>query len=241
MSVNPLTKGLGKGRFLNVIVMILFIMVVPPFFQNIFRGSILTTLLFTVMLISIVHSVSGNRLHLGISSLLAIPMLVASWAKEIQHIPLWISFFGLTCGVLLLAYISVMMLMFIFQQDEIGRDVIHAAIVLYLLMGVLWSFLYLAVDTISPGAFTLPANHPEDSRITFLYYSFVTLTTLGYGDIIPLSDQARALAMLEAVLGQIYLVVQVAWLVGMHTSRSHERKSANRRVPDIESEKKRAP
>ena len=53
----------------------------------------------------------------------------------------------------------------------------------------------------------------------FEYFSFVTITTLGYGDIIPLSNKASALALLEALIGQVYLVVLVAWLVGMHVSR----------------------
>jgi voltage-gated potassium channel Kch len=53
----------------------------------------------------------------------------------------------------------------------------------------------------------------------FQYFSFVTITTLGYGDVIPITDKASVLAMMEALIGQIYLVVLVAWLVGMHVSR----------------------
>jgi len=53
----------------------------------------------------------------------------------------------------------------------------------------------------------------------FEYFSFITITTLGYGDITPVTDKATALALIEAVVGQIYLVVLVAWLVGMHVSR----------------------
>ena len=53
----------------------------------------------------------------------------------------------------------------------------------------------------------------------FEYFSFVTITTLGYGDITPLTNRASALALIEALIGQIYLVVLVAWLVGMYVSR----------------------
>jgi voltage-gated potassium channel Kch len=53
----------------------------------------------------------------------------------------------------------------------------------------------------------------------FEYFSFVTITTLGYGDITPVTDKASALALIEAFVGQIYLVVLVAWLVGMYVSR----------------------
>lgn len=72
-----------------------------------------------------------------------------------------------------------------------------------------------------PGDWTERANSASG---TMMYYSFVTLTTLGYGDIYPVSDAARILAMLEATLGQLYLVILVARLVGLYTSQESERR-----------------
>ncbi len=60
---------------------------------------------------------------------------------------------------------------------------------------------------------------------TFLYYSFVTITTLGYGDIFPVSTAAKSCAILEAVIGQLYLVITVAWLVGVHISQAMAKKN----------------
>ena len=72
-----------------------------------------------------------------------------------------------------------------------------------------------------PEAWTDRANSASG---TMMYYSFVTLTTLGYGDIYPVRDGARIMAMLEATLGQLYLVILVARLVGLYTSQESERR-----------------
>jgi hypothetical protein len=81
------------------------------------------------------------------------------------------------------------------------------------------------LETIQPGSFSAGEILEQHQRIAFTYYSFVTLTTLGYGDINPLSPQAGTLAILEAIIGQLYLAVLIARLVGMHISQSRENKA----------------
>ena len=81
------------------------------------------------------------------------------------------------------------------------------------------------MESLHPGSFSIPEIKGISASRSFLYYSFVTLTTLGYGDITPVASLARSLCILEAVLGQLYLVVQVAWLVGVHVSQSMLKKS----------------
>jgi hypothetical protein len=90
------------------------------------------------------------------------------------------------------------------------------AVCVYLLIGVVWAFVYLLLQAIVPGSFALPeaiGNPQELARL--IYYSFVTLTTLGYGDISPTLPVARTLAYMEAAFGQLYLTILVAALVGM--------------------------
>ena len=89
----------------------------------------------------------------------------------------------------------------------------------YLLIAVVWSDFYQILESFSPGSFSIPDGPIQYKRILFLYFSLVTITTLGYGDMTPLTDQAAGLAAVEALIGQMYLVVMVAWLVGMYVSR----------------------
>jgi voltage-gated potassium channel Kch len=99
-------------------------------------------------------------------------------------------------------------------------DKIFAAICVYLLMGYAWTFIYALLEELQPGSFVaLSAVAPNDYVARYMemrYLSFMTLTTVGYGDIVPHSPATRTLAALEAVAGQIYLTVLVARLVGLH-------------------------
>ena len=96
---------------------------------------------------------------------------------------------------------------------------IAGAVTIYLLLGLIWTRLYQLLESISPGSFRFPAG--EDLNAAALaYFSFVTLATLGYGDITPVSIVARDLAVLEAVMGQLYLVILISRLVSEGVAKS---------------------
>jgi voltage-gated potassium channel len=82
----------------------------------------------------------------------------------------------------------------------------------------MWSFVYVLLDLINSASFNVGLSPGQSYQMRFIYYSFVTITTLGYGDITPATDLASSFSILEAVVGQLYLVVVVARLVGMHVS-----------------------
>ena len=122
-------------------------------------------------------------------------------------------------------FIIMIILTFIFNQDRITKDLIGGAAVVYLLMAVTWTFAYRLIEIIHPGSFSIAESQSLGNSGPFLYYSFVTLTTLGYGDIFPTTSAAKSCAILEAVIAQLYLVITVARLVGVYIQQSWEKKS----------------
>ena len=84
----------------------------------------------------------------------------------------------------------------------------------------MWVFFYALLNKIEPESFYIGKSSMRDQRFILVYYSFVTLTTLGYGDITPLSSPASSFSILEAIVGQIYMTVLIARLVGIHISQS---------------------
>jgi len=130
------------------------------------------------------------------------------------------AFFGFAAGAIV---------RFLFHSRRVTFDMICASLCAYLLLAVAWAHVYSAVAALDTDAFRLPETAGTEAHDVrpggdfagvALYYSLVTLTTLGYGDVIPLSPSARILAALEAVIGQIYLVVLVARLVGLHIAQT---------------------
>ena len=99
------------------------------------------------------------------------------------------------------------------NSRSVGRPELYTAISIYLLLGLLWASIYLAIDSFSPGSIRMGGN-PADRQTELLYFSLVTLSTVGYGDIVPLSGTARIVSALEGVTGVLYIAITVALLVG---------------------------
>jgi voltage-gated potassium channel Kch len=105
-------------------------------------------------------------------------------------------------------------LRFAMRAKSVDAEHLYAALSAYLLAGIFFGVFYWVVEQIEPGAFTVAGDF---SRMSALYFSFVTLATLGYGDIVPRTDVARGLAIVEGVGGQLFLAVMVARLVSLYT------------------------
>ncbi|MGA7315933.1 MAG: potassium channel family protein [Silvibacterium sp.] len=100
---------------------------------------------------------------------------------------------------------------------------LYTAINIYLLLGLLWTTLYLALEAFYPGSIQI--GNPAERETNLLYFSLVTLSTIGYGDIVPLSGEARILSALEGVTGVLYIAITVALLVSrfrIEPSDSHD-------------------
>ncbi len=116
-------------------------------------------------------------------------------------------------------------------MNQASGDAIFGAVCGYLLLGVIWSLIYSAVETASPGSFTLSGS-PKTPMVAgrldrgiLGYYSFITLATVGYGDVTPSTPLARTLAWIEAISGQFYLAILVAGLVGIKVTQAIKEQS----------------
>jgi len=105
----------------------------------------------------------------------------------------------------------------VFHAGPITRQRIEGAIAVYLLVALMWSEIYQFIEAMNPGSFQFPSGSAglSDRFSPLLYFSFITLTTLGYGDIVPVAPAARSLAMVEALIGQLYPAILIARLVSM--------------------------
>lgn len=109
----------------------------------------------------------------------------------------------------------------VFTSNRVDANLIFGAVCIYLLLGVIWSLLYVFANLLIPGSFSGEiAGSVFEQLLDFLYFSFVTLTSLGYGDITPVSTTARALATIEVMFGQFYMTILVAGLVAAYMQRS---------------------
>ena len=123
---------------------------------------------------------------------------------------------GSTFVIFLLVLVApIVILNRILRHETIGTETILGAVCVYVLLGIAFSGIYAAVDDVEPGRF-FAQTHAPATNVEFLYFSFITMTTVGFGDLSPATDIGRVLVTFEALLGQVFLVTLVARLVSMY-------------------------
>lgn len=152
-------------------------------------------------------------------------MLVSIWLSHFADMP-FLVFVGDCFAIAFLAFLVIVILSFIFGEQEVTTNVIYASIVTYLLIAIMWAFVYSVLESIQPGSFTIGKDQIDVGKRLYIYYSFVTITTLGYGDITPATDLANSFSFLEAVIGQLYIAILIARLVGMQIAQSMNKKAS---------------
>jgi hypothetical protein len=130
-------------------------------------------------------------------------------------------FIGLKWGVLAAFFGLSVIVLFSYLKNARAIDDGHlyTAVSIYLLLGMQWFALYSAIDVLSPGSIQHSAFVAADRHSELLYFSLVTLSTIGYGDVVPLHGEARMLAALEGIAGILYIAITVALLVSAYRPR----------------------
>lgn len=171
---------------------------------------------------SALHAISGRRWLRGFVIVVGVSAIIlGTLARELN-----VEFafpFGTLAKALLFGFVIVIIFKDVLKRSEVDMDAVFGACCVYLLMGLAWESVYLWVEWRIPNSFALPAGTPAAagdlgaaaSQTDLLYFSLITMTTIGYGDITPKSPPARILAALQGLVAQLYLAIIIARMVGM--------------------------
>lgn len=192
-------------------------------------GSISIEIAFTFLLIILVFVVGHNKNLILLYTTIAFSALIFSWINILNpsaflsilsHL---FSFTALTLAITLVIKESLL-------SEEVTMDTIAGSLCAYLLLGFAFASIYALIDIVAPSSFisSIPGKEGlidlASSDLDRIYFSFVTLLTVGYGDIVPASPPAKLTTIIEGFIGQVYLVVLIARLVGMHVSQKTHQK-----------------
>ena len=219
----PFTQiPIGTSSLLLILILLKFVLC--PFLEGFIGINILMDILFSLILISGIYAISEKKLVLIIGLLIALPTIVAQWSHFFLIIPS-LELVHRIFGAVFFAYVLIIMISYLFKEKNVTVEVITSAISVYFLIGLTWTFVFSLLEIFHPGSFSLSSQNQVKDIDQLFYYSFVTLTTIGYGDITALTLPAGSLSALEAMMGQIYLAVLVARLVGMYILQSAKMES----------------
>lgn len=221
---------IGNFRFsaAEFLIALIAMFSIAPLLELFKNGEAIESGMMTLMMVLGVLAVGRRRRDLVIALALMIPALCGKWANYFQPGPVPQRIHDIA-GLLFVGFIVFQFLVFILRAPRVNSEVLCAGIAGYLLLGMFWMFAYEVMALMIPGSFAATPPIPQPLHgFDALYFSIITLTTVGYGDITPISHGARTLAMTEAMAGTLYVAVLISRLVAIYSSQK----------PDIEEPEK---
>ncbi len=222
-------ERLLRGRFTGLMIILLIVFVSASVIGEKEVREVAGSVGFSVLVLFAIWSV-GPRLRL-MTVAFAIPTLLSHWTLVLSA-SLTLRAVGFAIASAFLTFLTLVILLAVFRDERVTADTIVGAVCAYFMLGTVWGTYYALLVLLSPDALSISSALAKASAWSgpaqpftplMQYYSFTTLATLGYGDVSPLTPGARALSIIEGVIGQLYLAILIARLVGMHTARLPQR------------------
>jgi Ion channel len=215
-SLQPPPWLIASSMTLLLLILISTVFIVPVTFTPDYSGRALRDISFTLILLSGAIAIYQRQSVFLIAVFLCLVAIACRWSEFFVPVD-WQTAVREGASLLALALIMTIVAMRVFAAGVVTVDRIMGAVVLYLLLGIAWAVAYELVATHDPGAFS-PGDRAGIGPQRWFYFSFVTLTTVGYGDITPVARVAQSLATLEALVGQLYPAIVLARLVSLRPS-----------------------
>ena len=214
------THRFATGYYNSLLIFLTALIVLRPHTSNI-HYIVAWKLLFIVTLLSAVFSAKSNRTIKWITAVLLIPIIVIGRISiSVDSIPLLAS--NVVFTVLFISITSIAILYDVILSVRVTMDTFKGAVCAFLMMGVAFAYIFYLIELLSPGAFFFVSgdltNYSHPAYLSkMIYFSFMALLAIGYGDILPLHDFAQTIVILEGTIGQFYVAILISRLVSVYT------------------------
>ena len=207
----------SESKFVWILIAVFLLILFNPFLPNQGWGSYIYHLLLLFLILSGILAASDERQIIRQVTFIGLFVVALDWFSVLarDHFPR-LGLLILALYALVIGLITVAIILAIIRSPKVTANIICGAIAGYLLIGLSGAFIALFIETLNPGAFLLSGEVLGRKGIAdeLIYYSMVSLSTIGYGDITPATPAARSVSLAIGLIGQIYLTVLVAMLVG---------------------------
>lgn len=228
-----LRSAVYRNRDIFTLASLIAIILVFPYFEQSTVGDILFVCLFSALLLAALYEVSDSPRQVAIGVLLAIPTLLASWTDV--FLPSQSTQVAeLIAITIFLTYILLAILKRVLAARVVTLTELYRAVNLYIMIGIAFGMIYTLIELLMPRSFQFTFG--ENTFSSIFYFSFVALSTAGFGDIIAVSPIARSVVIIEMIIGVMYMAVLIGLLVNAHyTSRyATRRDDAGTMEPDVQ-------
>lgn len=211
-------SGIFRFSAVELLIALGLLFVTAPLVENLPNGDLIELIPLSLVMIFAVLAVGGHRRDFIIAVGLFLPAIAARWVNyvspDLVHPAAFAAF-----GVVFFAYVVAQLIRFILHAPRVDTNVLCAGVSGFLMLGLAWAPLYLLISRLNPAAFNLPAAQGATlDGFNAFYFSFVSLCTVGYGDITPVSRGAKMVAVLEAITGLFYMAMLISRLVSVYSA-----------------------
>ncbi len=184
-------------------------------------GEVVLNLVFTVLLFTGLAAVANRGVAFVVIGILVVAAVILKWIAPVGGLP-GTPVTAAGVAVVVFGIFTLLVLLRTLSPGPITRHRLEGAVAAYLLVAMTFGLAFELLELLEPGSLAFAAGKPEDVKRAIGYFSLVTLTTVGYGDVTPASPLARRLAMLEGVIGQLYPAIIIGWMVSSLRPRQRE-------------------
>ena len=218
----PRLENLLKQRCFYLLLSLMALLLASAFLSGTQQGRVFTGIANLVILLTAIAAVQQSRASLIVAgSLGAVAIIVfieALLLESTAHLVLaW------ACGAVFYAYSLVHLLKYVLSHEELSVDKLYGAVAAYVMLGIMWAFVHGVVQYFYPGAYSVNGNVTVLGMQDLLYFSFVILLTVGFGDILPMLPPSRMLMVIEGITGTMYVAILIARLTGIYPQTEEEK------------------
>jgi hypothetical protein len=216
-----LVLGSIRYRMFNFMVSIIILLILSAILEGHKYGYLVINIASTIVFVLGIYAAGRNKRSVIILIILGLPWFLSEWIFTKSPETIFAS-------VLFFLFITGTITDHILHSEKVSTDTLYGAVCVFLLLGLLWASIYGFLEYVSPGIIFVNNNAEAVNLLTtneIIYYSYTTLTTLGYGDITALTSEGRIISVLEAIVGQLFIAFLVARLVAIYTANALRRKS----------------
>jgi hypothetical protein len=227
---NKFLVWLEKNRFVLLFFSTILTLILPVFFGSgpLSEVIFVITLSFLFIQSTVVADVRKSRKIL--SRIIVISMMGLIWLKPAGFDSVYVDIVKLTFMVAFFSFVVSFLFRFISKSTSVDRNVLITSVNIYLLAGIIGASLSLGFYELYPEAYNFPTYIEQPVFSHFLYYSFITMSTVGYGDITPRIPETQTLAYILSISGQLYVAIIIAFLIGKKLMQGDQKKEDKRSV-----------
>ncbi len=201
-------------KMFNFMCSLLILLILSAVLEGYKYSYLVLNTLSTLVIIAGAYAASANKRSVIILLVLSLPWFLSEWFFMKSTNTVFLSFF-------FFLYVTLTLFDMIIKSKDITQNTLYGAVCVYLMLGLLWASIYGLINELIPGS--IFTGNLIDGQLTtneVIYFSYTTLTTLGYGDIISMTPVGRIMSVLEAIIGQLFIAFMVARLIGIFSLNS---------------------